>query len=322
MRDLGCLNPTKRAKRSTVASIQNLSQRLQPLLDTSIVTDDWKLYQTDADVDALEGIKNVEEYWNAVFQLTSIDGKSRFQSLPPVVKTGLVLAQTNADSERSLSINARIITSERASLGEATITGLHTVKEAVRYHDPVNFKPENIPITKELKVSVRSAHAAYQARVEEEKLEQQRKKDEVKRKKEEDDKKQKEKEKLQQTKKTLLQNGEDLAHKELAARAELDAAEELLNDAMNKLHGSLTGATSALNKQSVNVATMMLDAAKRKRQQAMDSLDEIRKKQRSLDNRREKLLEEAIPSNHLAGTKKKCGKNKSQSVPAKKAKTS
>ena len=113
-------------------------------------------------------------------------------------------------------------------------------------------------------LSVRSAHAAYQARVEEEKLEQQRKKDEVKSKKEEDDKKQKEKEKLQQTKKTLLQNGEDLAHKELAARAELDAAEELLNDAMNKLHGSLTGATRAFNKQSVNVATMMLDAAKRK----------------------------------------------------------
>ena len=34
LRDLGGLNPTKKAKRSTVASIQNLSQRLQPLLET------------------------------------------------------------------------------------------------------------------------------------------------------------------------------------------------------------------------------------------------------------------------------------------------
>ena len=43
--------------------------------------------------------------------------------LPSVIKYALVLAQTNAESERSLSINPRIVTQERASLGEKTVLG-------------------------------------------------------------------------------------------------------------------------------------------------------------------------------------------------------
>ena len=66
----------------------------------------------------------------------------------------IIIIITNAESERSLSIKARVVTKERASLGESAIVGLRLVKEAVRFHDPVNFAPENIPITKELKLSV------------------------------------------------------------------------------------------------------------------------------------------------------------------------
>ena len=324
LRDLGCLNPTKRTKQSTVVSIQNLSRKLQPQIDASILQDEWKVYQTDTDVDALQEIKDIEEYWNAVFQLLSINGKSRFQSLPLVVKSGLVLAQTNAESERSLSINARIVTKEKASLEETTIVGLHSVKEAVRFHDPVHFAPENIPITKELKLSVRAAHAAYQVRLEEERLEQERKKDEARRKREETDRKEKEKAKLQETKLTLAKSEEDLVQRELAARAELNAADELLNDATSKLHESLSGSitNNSVNKQSVNVATMMLDAAKNKREQAMLCLDEIRRKHRLLDSKRHKLLEKAIPSKLPATTKKKFSKNKFDAILAKKAKKS
>ena len=98
-----------------------------------------------------------------MFLPKSIDGNSRYQYLPLVIKSGLVFAQTNAESERSLSINARAVTSERSALGEVTITGLRTVKEAVRFYDPVNGQPENIAVTKELKRSVRLARTAYQS---------------------------------------------------------------------------------------------------------------------------------------------------------------
>ena len=92
-------------------------------------------------------------------------GCTRYQSLPLVIKTGLVLAQPNTEYKRSLSINSRVVTSDRSALGEVTITGLRTVKEAVQFYDPVNGRLENIAITKELKRSVRSAHTAYQVRL-------------------------------------------------------------------------------------------------------------------------------------------------------------
>ena len=47
-------------------------------------------------------------------------------------------------------INATgVVTKDRSTLGETIMIGLPAVKEAVRFHDPVNGKPENIPITKE-----------------------------------------------------------------------------------------------------------------------------------------------------------------------------
>ena len=57
-------------------------------------------------------------------------------------------------SLKEVCINAIVVSSEISALGEVTITRLHTVKEAVRFYDPVNGQPENIAITKELKRSV------------------------------------------------------------------------------------------------------------------------------------------------------------------------
>ena len=319
LRDLGCLNPSKRSKRSTVISVQNIARKLQPQLDISIVQDEWKVYQADIEVDTLQENLDIEEYWKAIFQLRGIDGASRYESLPLVVKASLVLAQTNAESERSLSINARVVTKERASLGETTIVGLRSVKEAVRFYDPVNLSPENITVTKELKLSVRLAHSAYQARLEEEKIELERKKEEVRRKKEEEDRKEKEKEKLLETKNTLAKREERLAEKESNARADLNVADELMNDATSKLHDALSCAS--VSKQSVNVATMMLDAAKNKRQQAMQQLDTIRKEQKTLEGKTHQLLEKAIPQKpHTAKNKSSDRDKMSGATSAKKAK--
>ena len=58
----------------------------------------------------------------------------------------------NAESERSLSVNARIVTKERNLLGETTIAGQRAVKEAVRFHDPQHSRPENVLISKDMKV--------------------------------------------------------------------------------------------------------------------------------------------------------------------------
>ena len=80
--------------------------------------------------------------------------------LPEVVKTGLilhVLAQLNAESKRSL---------------QTTISGLRTVKEAVRFQDPQHLWSENVPVSKDMKVAVRSSHAIYLKRIEKMKAEE------------------------------------------------------------------------------------------------------------------------------------------------------
>ena len=200
------------------------------------------------------------------------------------------------------SINARVVTSDRSALGEVTITGLRTVKEAVRFYDPVNGQPDNIAISKELKQSVRSAHTAYQARLKAEKLEEESKREEAEQKKEEAERIQKAKEEIAKSKQSLHESEDTLMEEEETVKAELKAADELLSDATSKLHDALS--STAVNKQSVNVATMMLDTAKNKRNQAMQSLEKIGKKIKLLANKQHKLLEKAISSTSNVAPKK------------------
>ena len=59
----------------------------------------------------------------------------------------------------------------------------------------------------------------------------------------------------------------------------MKAADELMNDVTSKLHDAISA--TAVNKQTVNVATMMLDTAKTKQDQAMQSLEKTRTKEKT-----------------------------------------
>ena len=190
---LGCTNPLKRKKESTVSSIERLTTVLQPAISTSEVIDEWKLFQVDNELPDYNQQERIEKYWNAVFQLQSSDGQLRYKLLPAVIKSALTLGQTNAESERSLSVNAAIVTRERTLLSENTIIGLCVVKEAVRFFDPVSNQPEKITITDDLRRFVRNAHAAYKERLEREREDEEKKRQEVQRMKEISEKAKKEK---------------------------------------------------------------------------------------------------------------------------------
>ena len=184
LEDLGCLNPLNRERKSTIISIQNLSSKLLPEFDTAAVLDEWKLYQNDGNISDIDTDQRVDHYWNAVFLLKYVEGNGRYHLLTRLVKSYLVWAQTNVNSERSLLLNARVETKERSRFGEQTIVCLRLLKDAVKFHDPVNCRPEKIPVTKEMKKSVRLAHSAYKARLDEEKEEKKKELEETKRKKE------------------------------------------------------------------------------------------------------------------------------------------
>ena len=116
----------------------------------------------------------------------------------------------NAESERSLSINARVVTKERCALGDTTICGLRAVKDAVRFYDPVGTQPEKIPVTKAMKAYVRSAHAKYQAKLEPVKIEEAEKREQARQKSDEEDRLRKEKEQMVEKKQTLARAEESL----------------------------------------------------------------------------------------------------------------
>ena len=59
----------------------------------------------------------------------------------------------------------------------------------------------------------------------------------------------------------------------------MKAVDELMNDVTSKLHDAISA--TAVNKQTVNVATMMLDTAKTKQDQAMQSLEKTRTKEKT-----------------------------------------
>ena len=83
LKALGCLNPLKREKGSSVKAIATLAKQLQPQLDVSNVQDEWHVYSVDQEVEQLEKGQRVDHFWRAVFSLKSLDGTGpRFSALP------------------------------------------------------------------------------------------------------------------------------------------------------------------------------------------------------------------------------------------------
>ena len=140
------------------------------------------------------------------------------------------------------------------------------LKDAVRFFDPVSNQPERIPITQDLKQLAKLAQTIEEAQKQKEMTEKEKR----------------EKERLIE-KESLAKTEEDLNEQESKARQELEAADELLNDATSKLQDVLSSTTLSTN--SVTVAKMMLETAKTKHKEALEQLDKIRKKQKTVDKK-------------------------------------
>ena len=131
LRQLGCLNSLKKSDAFTVSAVEKLSSLLHPKLNTSKVVDEWKLFQVDNDIPRYNGDELIEKFWNGVFDVLQPSGEKRYKLLSVIVKSALILGQTNAESEHSLSVDARVVTQDRSLLNEETVIGLRVVKEPV-----------------------------------------------------------------------------------------------------------------------------------------------------------------------------------------------
>ena len=81
----------------------------------------------------------------------------QFEVLPKMVKSALALCHSNADIERSLSVNKRMLTKQNVSLKDETILGLRATKAAVQDYGGV----QNVPITLDMIKVVEKSHQLY-----------------------------------------------------------------------------------------------------------------------------------------------------------------
>ena len=104
--------------------------------------------------------------------------------------------------------------------------------------------------------------------------------------------KEKEREKMVQRKESLNRSADSLKEEEMKAIKKLDTADELINDGTAKLDTAL--ARSPISESSVDAAKMMLQKGNATRAEAKEELEKIREKMNALDERKNKLLDQAL----------------------------
>jgi len=174
IRSLQCLHPEVRSQEKAQKLLRELCTVLPTIenVEVSKVTDEWKLYRSetikeDEMYDKNGGLIRIDHYWSHVLSIKSASGELKYPHLRKLVLTCLCLPYGNADVERSLSINKKLLTPERSLLSEESVNGLRLTRDEISMYKNIS----NIHISKDLLSHVRLAHKKYKEKVEAEKSE-------------------------------------------------------------------------------------------------------------------------------------------------------
>ena len=118
LKDLGCLHPEHRFKPSSSSAIERVAKKL-PFAeeDVALITDEWKVYQGEEIDEKLWKIEKddevelrwIDHYWRDILKLKTGSGKDKYSRLGKVVKGVLALPYGNADIERGLSDDKKML---------------------------------------------------------------------------------------------------------------------------------------------------------------------------------------------------------------------
>ncbi|XP_053405310.1 titin homolog [Mercenaria mercenaria] len=247
------------------------------------IVDEWKVYQTEDD---LKEEDRIDHYWRQVFVKKLDSGQLKYRFLLQLVKKALVLPHGNLEVERSLSVNTSVVTKDRVALGEKTVTAIRTLKDIVKFSDPVDEQPHKIPLNSEILLAAKMAHNKYKQRIETGKEERAKKKQE--REKERLEKKRLEELATEENNKTssMLEKEKALLKKEMEIQTRLTVAEELLKDGNKKL----SKAVESSDMKGASVAQMMIVTATSKIEGIRKEMDRVRENQREVEQQKRQLL--------------------------------
>lgn len=279
LKALICLHPDHRGHKSGIRYIKNVAQKLPCTEDLSSVADEWKVYMEDTIPDEWYMSSNlptrIDTYWSKVLQLKAPNGELKYKNLAKVVQCCLSLAHSNADTERSLSVNKRMLTTERMSLSEETINGLRHVKDGVK---ACGGQPYCVPITRKLISACKNANARYEDYRTKAKDTELKKAAEAKAAEEES----KEAERLQNERKEKLkklsENQKMVDDEEKEAQEKFANANLLLDEAQKRLSQAIT----AKDFNEISIASGLLDVSQKKLQDCKATLEKCGEKKRKL----------------------------------------
>ena len=151
LKHLGCLHPEHRLKPSSSSAIERVARKL-PFAeeDVALITDEWKVYQGEEideklwkiEKDDEVELRRIDHYWRDILKLKTGSGKDKYPRHGKIVKGVLALPHGNADVERGLSDNKKMLGKDRVKLSSKSIIGNRLSKEALKIHDPEHMQPE------------------------------------------------------------------------------------------------------------------------------------------------------------------------------------
>ena len=298
LKDLAVLHPLMHKEDHAVHAIRRTAKKLPQIInedDLGRLTNEWKIYQGQNIPEEwfISGhhkngsiiFTRVDKYWQKLFETTNTDGSARYCILPKLVKALLCIAHGNAEVERSLSENGKVLTSERNNLNDDTLNALRVTKNAIRVTG--NGQACNMPITPELMKARQTAYAVYVKRMEEERVQKENEKLQCAKKALEEEEKRKCLKEMESKKRKLGERDSDIAKEQVKQEKEVQTARRLFREANERLQQAVKENSMG----EMSVVSALMEVAQKKIDEASKKLEDCRKEREVVHSKRRKIMD-------------------------------
>ncbi len=276
---LTCLNPQEQRAPLALQNCKVVAQAMPSVQGEEVkIEGEWLRYQEMKLTKEDKEIR-VDHFWQKMFKCADDSGES-FAVLAKMVKCALALCHSNADVERSLSVNSKLLTKNRVSLNQETIVGLRAVKDGVQDFGGVHKVVVSLDILK----AAENARRLYQKYLDEEQMKKRQK--EAEKKKADEKKKQLQEKKHEEAK---LEEAVGLVKEQIKeTKEEKNKAKGYIEEGMKKS----TEGMKANNMMDVRAGHSMIEFGAGLEKELSEKLDALEEEKEQLES---KLYKRSAP---------------------------
>ena len=225
LKALTCLNPREQNSSKSKEYCKTVASAMPCITgDEKVkVGDEWIRYQEiEINDDDIQG--RIDHFWHRIFNIPDKCGDF-FEVLPKMVKCALALCHSNADVERSLSTNKKIVTKSNTSLKPETLRGLRAIKCAINEYGGVT----KVPITLDMVSAAERSHSIYKQHMREEESKKKKKEKE----KEEIEERKRKLTEMKDEEEKMREKLDELKEREKKRSVDIDNAMDCIKEARN-----------------------------------------------------------------------------------------